>query len=156
MHTHAAQQQISFKEFETPYQRRDPASTALYQAITKNLNTFLAYVEAERKKLPKHVVSEFDGFLRCGLLQYGFVRVKCQSCNFERIVAFSCKLRGFVQLEYSLPRLGAGGGILQDISRPTVLVGRRSDERRDPRHHKKYCGENRARAPAARSAPRKG
>ena len=45
--------------------------------------------------LPKFVVREVDEYLRCGLLEHGFVRVKCTDCGFERLVAFSCKRRGF-------------------------------------------------------------
>lgn len=38
---------------------------------------------------------EFDKFLACGLLERGFVRVRCGDCATERLVAFSCKTRGF-------------------------------------------------------------
>jgi len=34
------------------------------------------------------------GYLECGVLGHGFVRVKCADCQTERIVAFSCKGRG--------------------------------------------------------------
>ena len=33
--------------------------------------------------------------MRCGRLEHGCVRVKCARCGFERLVAFSCKRRGF-------------------------------------------------------------
>ena len=29
------------------------------------------------------------------MLKHGFLRVKCNGCRFEHLVAFSCKLRGF-------------------------------------------------------------
>ncbi len=45
--------------------------------------------------LPKFVVKEVDEYLRCGLLDYGFIRAVCQSCGLDRLVAFSCKGRGF-------------------------------------------------------------
>ncbi len=38
---------------------------------------------------------EFDEYLRCGRLEYGFLRVKCEQCHDEKLVAFSCKRRGF-------------------------------------------------------------
>jgi len=41
------------------------------------------------------VIKEFEEFLRCGILAYGFLRVQCESCRFEHLVAFSCKRRGF-------------------------------------------------------------
>jgi hypothetical protein len=34
-------------------------------------------------------------YLRCGRLEYGSVRVKCNGCRHEHLVAFSCKRRGF-------------------------------------------------------------
>ena len=34
-------------------------------------------------------------YLECGLLPYGFMRVRCEDCGHDRVVAFSCKKRGF-------------------------------------------------------------
>ncbi len=45
--------------------------------------------------LPDYVGREFEEFLRCGRLEHGFLRVRCDSCHAERLVAFSCKRRGF-------------------------------------------------------------
>ncbi|MBM4253990.1 MAG: hypothetical protein FJ146_18640, partial [Deltaproteobacteria bacterium] len=36
-----------------------------------------------------------QGYLRCGVLQCGFLRTKGKACDFERAVPFSCKGRGF-------------------------------------------------------------
>ena len=44
---------------------------------------------------PRFVEREFEKFLACGLLCNGFVRVRCDHCADERLVAFSCKTRGF-------------------------------------------------------------
>jgi len=67
----------------------------MYQAVANNLRTFEAIAEAHGKRFPKHVSEEFDAFLKCGILAHGFLRLKCQDCSIERIVAFSCKKRGF-------------------------------------------------------------
>jgi hypothetical protein len=79
------------------YERHRPEETLLYKVIQENIETFLANIDREPtpKGLPKYVKEEFYKFLRCGLLQYGFLRVKCQSCTHEKITAFSCKGRGF-------------------------------------------------------------
>ena len=45
--------------------------------------------------MPEYVRQEFDEFLRCGVLEHGFLRVVCDQCHAERLVAFSCKRRGF-------------------------------------------------------------
>ena len=49
----------------------------------------------QEKELPIFVKKEFEEFLKCGLLSYGFLRLLCQSCKQERLLAFSCKRRGF-------------------------------------------------------------
>jgi fibro-slime domain-containing protein len=46
-------------------------------------------------KLPKHAKKELDAYLDCGLLCRGFARLKCDQCAESRLVAFSCKGRGF-------------------------------------------------------------
>ncbi len=53
------------------------------------------------RALPKYIKREFDDFLKCGRLDYGFLRLRCDACRQERLVAFSCKRRG------SCPSCGA-------------------------------------------------
>jgi len=47
--------------------------------VSENWNTFLADAEeeAEGYGLPKYVKKEFEAYLKCGILQYGFLRVQC-------------------------------------------------------------------------------
>jgi ribosomal protein S27E len=45
--------------------------------------------------LPGYVVREFEEYLKCGRLEHGFLRVRCETCHHEKLVAFSCKRRGF-------------------------------------------------------------
>nr|EKY0577500.1 transposase zinc-binding domain-containing protein [Pseudomonas aeruginosa] len=47
------------------------------------------------RPLPEYVREEFETYLRCGVLEHGFLRVVCEHCRAERLVAFSCKKRGF-------------------------------------------------------------
>nr|WP_263867846.1 transposase zinc-binding domain-containing protein [Escherichia coli] len=56
---------------------------------------FIARIEAEGRSLPGYVREAFDAYLRCGVLEHGFLRVVCEHCRAERLVAFSCKKRGF-------------------------------------------------------------
>lgn len=49
----------------------------------------------QRRFLPDYVVSEFEDYLKCGRLEHGFLRVRCESCHDGKLVAFSCKRRGF-------------------------------------------------------------
>ena len=45
--------------------------------------------------LPQFVKDEFDAFLECGVLAHGFLRLRCGDCGHDKLVAFSCKRRGF-------------------------------------------------------------
>ena len=72
-----------------------PESSVLYQVVQAWLETFLAMAsEAYLRPLPRHVVEEFEKYLRCGILAWGFARAYCRSCGASMLVAFSCKLRG--------------------------------------------------------------
>jgi Transposase zinc-binding domain len=55
---------------------------------------FIARLEAEDRSVPAYVREEFEGYLRCGVLEHGFLRVVCGQCHAERLVAFSCNKRG--------------------------------------------------------------
>jgi len=87
--------QLSFKELGGKYEPRRPEQTVLYQAVAQNFRTLESLAETEGKPLPKHVTQEFEAFLQCGILAHGFLRVRCDDCKHERILAFSCKKRGF-------------------------------------------------------------
>ena len=79
-----------------PYERRRPEETTLYQVVHDHLDTFLAQVEQETGTgLPQFVKDEFEAFLECGILAHGFLRLRCGACAHEKLVAFSCKRRGF-------------------------------------------------------------
>jgi hypothetical protein len=47
------------------------------------------------RPLPGHVQEEFEAYLKCGRLEEGFRRARCEQCHAEKLVAFSCKKRGF-------------------------------------------------------------
>jgi hypothetical protein len=57
------------------------------------LETFLA--RGRDRPLPRFVERELRGFLECGILAHGVLRVHCDACGRDRLVAFSCKGRGF-------------------------------------------------------------
>ncbi len=79
-----------------PYERRRPEETTLYHVVQDHVETFFAQVEQETGTgLPKFVKDEFDAFLECGILAHGFLRLRCGECAHEKLVAFSCKRRGF-------------------------------------------------------------
>ena len=77
------------------YVRHRPETTLLYQIIQEYWPEFQAELASHGKHLPAYVIKEFDEYLKCGRLEYGFLRVRCESCHDEKLVAFSCKKRGF-------------------------------------------------------------
>jgi hypothetical protein len=85
------------KDFIAPpgYRRHRPEATLLYQLVSEHYAGFRDRRAAEGRPLPRYVEDEFEAYLKCGLLEYGFLRVKCDACQAEKLVAFSCKRRGF-------------------------------------------------------------
>jgi hypothetical protein len=77
------------------YARRRPEETVLYGVVQQELETFLTRAQARERPVPRFVERELRGFLGCGILAHGFVRVHCDNCSLDRVVAFSCKGRGF-------------------------------------------------------------
>jgi len=60
------------------YQTRRPEETLLYKTILSTLNTFLLNLQNEGRSLPCYVIKELYAYLECGVLAYGFVRIKCE------------------------------------------------------------------------------
>lgn len=77
------------------YRRHEPEKTALYPVIEQHLCTLTDELTRNQAALPAFVVDEFRKYLRCGRLEHGFIRVKCDGCRHGHLVAFSCKRRGF-------------------------------------------------------------
>ena len=77
------------------YARHRPETTLLYQIIQEYWPEFQAELASHGRYLPAYVTKEFDEYLKCGRLEYGFLRVRCETCHDEKLVAFSCKRRGF-------------------------------------------------------------
>ncbi len=76
------------------YERHRPETTLLYRVVSRELDPFLAAAAARGHPLPPFVERTFRDYLACGILEHGFVVVRCQSCGDQRLVAFSCKRRG--------------------------------------------------------------
>ncbi len=88
------------------YARRRPEESVLYGVVQAELETFLARAQARERVVPRFVERELRGFLRCGILAHGFVRVRCDECGLDRVVAFSCKGRDPRPLWYGPSRDG--------------------------------------------------
>jgi len=77
------------------YVRHRPEATLLYQLVERYYPEFVTAREATGRPLPRYVQEEFAAYLKCGRLEHGFLRVRCEDCHAEKLVAFSCKRRGF-------------------------------------------------------------
>ena len=80
------------------YRRHRAETTLLYQLVCEHYPRFRDRPGAEGQPLPRYVEYEFEAYLKSGLLERGFLRVKCESWHAEKLVAFSCKCRGFGQV----------------------------------------------------------
>jgi hypothetical protein len=78
------------------YEPRDPSQTVLYQVVADHLETFLASLDADPNAtgLPAYVQREFYDSLQCGILAHGFLRLGCDTCHHEVLLALSCTRRG--------------------------------------------------------------
>ena len=75
------------------YQRHEPEHTLLYQVLAEPLETFLQQARSSDHTLPWYVERDLRAFLNCGILQHGFLRLRCPACHDSRLVPFSCKRR---------------------------------------------------------------
>jgi hypothetical protein len=77
------------------YARHRPETTLLYQVVQEYWPEFQVELASHGKYLPAHVTKEFDEYRKCGRLKHGLLRVRSESYHDEKLVAFSCKRRGF-------------------------------------------------------------
>jgi hypothetical protein len=56
--------------------RRQPDGTVLYEVVRDNLTTLLAEASEVGRGLPRSVERDFAKYLECGVLAYGFARVR--------------------------------------------------------------------------------
>jgi hypothetical protein len=71
------------------YHPRRPEESILYQVVAENLESFLSRQQERERVVPKFVEKDLRDFLDCGILERGFIRVHCDTCGKDRVVAFS-------------------------------------------------------------------
>lgn len=78
------------------YERHRPEQTTLYRLVQQHAASFIAHTEASTgAELPRFIKDEFDAYLECGILAHGFLRLRCGERGHDKLLAFSCKRRGF-------------------------------------------------------------
>jgi len=108
------------------YVRHRPETTLLYQIVREYWPEFQAELVSHGKTLPLYVTKEFDEYMRCGMLEHGFLRVRCESCHDEKLVAFSCKKRGFCP-SCGARRMADSAALLVDERTETPIKGLRQE-----------------------------
>jgi hypothetical protein len=76
------------------YERLWPEDSARYQTLQAHWGTFVERAQ-EQGGVPKFVLREVQEYLDCGILERGCALFACADCGFVRLLAFSCKRRGF-------------------------------------------------------------
>jgi hypothetical protein len=77
-------------------ERHRPGQTTLYHVAKQYSASFIAHAKASTgAELPRFIENGFHTFLECGILAHGFMRLRRGGCGHDRLLAFSCKRRGF-------------------------------------------------------------
>ena len=81
------------------YRARNPKKSPLWQCAHRHYDEFeAAYPEAYQPRygVLRPIIPEVvHKFLECGNLERGFARIRCDHCEHEYLLAFSCKSRWF-------------------------------------------------------------
>ena len=77
------------------YAPRRPETTVLYGVVQHHVETWLRNARLQDRAVPRFVERELRAFLDCGIRDNGFLRLHCDAYGLDRVVAFSCKGRGF-------------------------------------------------------------
>ena len=75
------------------YQRHQPEQTLLHEVIGEHLEGFIANSRERDAPVARFVERELRAYLKCGVLAHGFLRLHCDACGRDRLLAFSCKGR---------------------------------------------------------------
>ena len=102
--------------------RHRPEQTILHRLVQQYAARFNAHTEASTSaELPRFIKDAFDAFLECGILAHGFLRLRCGECGHDKILAFSCKRRGFCP-PYGARRMSQTAAHLVDHVIPHVPI----------------------------------
>ncbi len=65
------------------YRRREPEQDLVHRVLVEHLETFLDRSRTEYHGLPGYVENELRDYVKCGVLAYGFLRVRCLKRTFK-------------------------------------------------------------------------
>jgi hypothetical protein len=73
------------------YARHRPEASLLYQRVEQHYPAFRQLRRDSGRPLPEYVETEFAAYLKCGRLEEGFLRVRCESCHAEKLATFPAR-----------------------------------------------------------------
>ena len=87
------------KALKGVYRPRNPQATSFYQLVEDHgerlKNVYPDRYEHQFGYYRPLAEEVFFRYLDCGILRYGFARIRCEHCHNEYLLAFSCKTRSF-------------------------------------------------------------
>ncbi|MGD0266757.1 MAG: transposase zinc-binding domain-containing protein [Candidatus Methylomirabilota bacterium] len=104
------------------YRSRRPETSPLWQIVARHLAEFL--IVYDDRYAPTHgplravVPRALESFHRCGILAYGFARVRCPDCRHEYLLAFSCKQRCLCPSCHAKRQSAFGEFVTEEILEP--------------------------------------
>jgi len=85
--------------FMQVYRARNPRKSPLWQCARRHYDEFEEIYPTQyqpRYEILRRIIPEVvHKFLECGDLARGFARIRCDHCQHEYLLAFSCKSRWF-------------------------------------------------------------
>jgi hypothetical protein len=97
-----------------------PAQTTLYRLVQQHAQTFFTQTEETTEVgLPKFDQGAFDAYFECGIPAHPFLRPHCAEYGLNKLLAFSCKRRGFCPSS-AAPRMAQITAYLVEQGSPRV------------------------------------
>ncbi|MEQ9825895.1 MAG: transposase [Puniceicoccaceae bacterium] len=104
------------------YRPRQAKASPLYQCLKASAPDFYRLYpekyEATLGPLRPDLEDAFQQFLRCGDLTQGFMRVRCEHCEHEYLLPFTCKQRGICPTCHQRRTLDTAENIVSEICVP--------------------------------------
>lgn len=104
------------------YRPRRPRESPLYRVVERHFEDFeRVYSERYQKRYGhwRPVVADAAAkFLTCGVLRYGFARVRCGTCHHELLLAFSCRRRCLCPSCHQKRALVMAAHVAEDVCAP--------------------------------------
>ena len=108
---------------ECAYSKRQARESPLFQLLQDHWGDFTAeygeYFEPQVGSLRTRVETVVGQFLECGLLDFGFARIRCEQCKLELFLPFSCKSRTFCPSCAAKRELFFEEFLLEEVLEPT-------------------------------------